>query len=82
MTGAGLVASWAAIRLSTSATRASARFQRASSSPGDQPVGRIGGVILTEGAVGRVARRLEITAESPADLIPLCWPASPLPSSL
>src|SRR4051794_22408479 len=38
---------------------------------GDQPIGRIGGVILTEGAVGGVARRLEITAENLADLIPL-----------
>lgn len=43
-----------------------ARFQFAS----HQPVGRIGGVILTEGAVGGVARCFEIAAESLLNLIP------------
>ena len=38
---------------------------------GDQPVGRIGGVILPEGAVGGVARCFEITAKSLTHLVPL-----------
>ena len=35
-----------------------------------QPVGRIGGVILPEGAVGRIARRFEIALQGIAHLIP------------
>ena len=35
-----------------------------------QPVGRIGGVILPEGAVGRIARRFEIAFQGIAHLIP------------
>src|SRR3954452_14012628 len=37
---------------------------------GDHPVDGIGRVILTEGAVGGVARRFKVTAESLANLIP------------
>jgi len=36
---------------------------------GDQPVGRISGVILPEGAVGGVAGRFEVTVESLARLV-------------
>src|SRR5271166_6672468 len=38
---------------------------------GDQTVGRIGGVVLAEGAIRRIARRLEIASERFADLITL-----------
>ena len=38
---------------------------------GDQPVRRIGGVVLPEGAVGGIARRFKIAAKRLADLIPL-----------
>src|SRR3974390_572923 len=38
---------------------------------GHQPVGRIGGIVLAEGAIGRIARRFEIAPESFAHLIPL-----------
>ena len=37
---------------------------------GDQPVGRVGGVILPEGAISGIARRFEIAAKSLAHLIP------------
>jgi hypothetical protein len=43
-----------------------ARLQFAS----DQPVGWIGGIVLSEGTVGGVARRFEVAAEGLADLIP------------
>ena len=43
-----------------------ARFQFAS----DQSVGRIGGIVLAEGAIGGIARRLEIAVERLAHLIP------------
>ena len=38
---------------------------------GDQTVGRIGGVVLAEGAIRRIARRFEIASERFADLISL-----------
>src|ERR1700738_1718830 len=38
---------------------------------GDQTVGRIGGVVLAEGAIRRIARRFEIASERFADLITL-----------
>jgi hypothetical protein len=44
-----------------------ARFELAC----DQPVGRIGSVILPESAVGGIARRFKIAPERIADLIPL-----------
>ena len=37
---------------------------------GDQPIGRVGGVVLPEGAIGCIARRLEIALECLAHLIP------------
>ena len=42
-----------------------ARLQFAS----DQPIGRIGGVVLPEGAVGSIARRFEIAMKGLAHLI-------------
>ena len=48
-----------------------ARLQFAS----HQPIGRIGGIILPEGAIGCIARRFEIALERFAHLIPR-WPAS------
>ena len=36
---------------------------------GDQTVGRIGGVVLAEGAIRRIARRFEIASERFADMI-------------
>ena len=36
---------------------------------GDQTVGRIGGVVLAEGAIRRIARRFEISSERFADMI-------------
>ena len=38
---------------------------------GDQPVRRIGGVVLPEGTVGGIARRFKIAAKGLAHLIPL-----------
>ena len=36
---------------------------------GDQPIGRIGGVVLPEGAVGRITSRFEIAVEGFARLV-------------
>ena len=38
---------------------------------GHQPIGRIGGIVLAEGAIGCVARRFEIALEGFAHLVPL-----------
>ncbi len=43
---------------------------------GDHAVGRIGGVILPEGAVGSLARRFEIAVKSLARLVPPLGPCS------
>src|SRR5215470_2196864 len=68
--GAGVVASWAAILPSTSATCVSALFQRASNSTDHKPVGRIGGIVLTEGPIDGKARRFKIALERIAHLVP------------
>src|SRR5207237_1122251 len=69
-TGASVAASWAAILPSTSVTRASALFQRASSSPSTSRLARIGGVVLPEGPISCKARRFAIALECFAHLIP------------
>ena len=56
--------------LSTSATRASAWFQRASSSPATSRLAGVGGVILPEGAVSGVSRRFKIAVKGLARLVP------------
>ena len=66
---AGVAASWAAIFASTSATRVSAVFQRASSSPATRRLAGIGGVVLAEGALSRIARRFEIAQQRLPNLI-------------
>jgi hypothetical protein len=43
-----------------------ARLQFAS----DQPIGRVGGVVSPEGAIGGIARRFEIALECFAHLVP------------
>ncbi len=69
MVAGGMAASCAAILLSTSATWMSALFKRASSSPVTSRFAG-SGIILAEGAIGRVARRFEIATERIAHLIP------------
>ncbi|MER8944214.1 hypothetical protein NKH82_33050 [Mesorhizobium sp. M0915] len=67
--GSDVEASCAAILLSISPTRASARFHRNSSSARDQPVRRIDGVVLPECPIGVVACRLEIAHQRITNLI-------------
>ena len=67
--GPGVAASCAAILLSISPTRVSARFHRNFQFRRDKPVLGIGGVILPEGPIGGVARSLEITHQRVADLV-------------
>ena len=53
------------LRCQVGSATESSRFQFA----GHQPVGRIGGIVLSEGAIGCVARRFQIALECFAHLI-------------